>query len=722
MPMSPFCDPDIDFGRSERSAYDLVPPRRSTAVRMRVLSPGLAAWVAIVTALLVTIAVFAVSLAGVGLLRDLAATEALTRVGLGVAAAREALRQDADDLMTAARVLSERPTLHRILREGDFAALGPYLQRYCEGAALDACAVVRARSVVASTGREFVWDKILASLALQGERFLVAGATSGGAVIGAGVNVVGDTTTSVVVARQMDDAFAEQLTERAGLQVRIVDHARLAAREDGLALLNRRALERGAMVAEHIEPLGAYAASVPVTASTGETVALLQAMLSEREVLDPVDRTTRRMLLMALVVALLAATSGILIGRRWIGGVHRLTNAAQRIGAGDLGAAIPGERGKELGVLAKTMEEMRHNLVGLTSELKRREAEAQAVVGGIVEGVYAVDRERRIRFLNPKAEKLLGLQSADVIGRFCGDVLDPVRDAEGRRPCEHACPILQARASGSADAVELVEPVPGRVRRVVIASAASNEDLQVQVLRDETELEAVRRTRDTVLANISHEFRTPLAAQLASIELLRDGLGTMTAKQQRELVASLERGAQRLAWLIDNLLESVRIESGQLAIRRQDVVLDDVVQAARELIEPLIVQRGQKLEVRSLEALPAISGDHQRLVQVVVNLLANASKFGPPNSVIRVDGQVSSGGGVRFWVEDEGPGPADPGDEALFERFRRSGGEDPKESGLGLGLFIVRSIVERHGGRVSLARTAEARTRASVELPEDRAA
>jgi signal transduction histidine kinase len=686
---------------------------------MKGSTPGLAAWVAIVTALLVTIAVFAVSIAGVRLLRDLAATEALTRVELGAAAAREALRQEADELMTAARVLSERPTLHQILRDSSLETLDPYLRRYCEGAVLDACAVLRDGSMLASAGKDFAWDGILASAALQGERFIVT-AAPGVAVIGAGAAVSEHTAAKVLVARQMDATFADRLSERVGLEVRIVDHASLAAGETDLASLSSAALERGALVAAHVESLGAYVASVPVTASTGETVSVLQALLAESEVLDPVALTTRRMILVAIVVALLATTSGILIGRYWISGVHRLTSAAQRIGSGDLGARIPGERGKELGVLARTMEEMRHNLVVLTSELRRREAEAQAVVGGIVEGVYAVDRDRRIRFLNPKAEKLLMLKARDVIGQFCGDVLNPVRDAEGRRPCEHACPILQARAAGSADAVELVEPVPGRVRRVVIASAAPSEDMQVQVLRDETELEAVRRTRDTVLANISHEFRTPLAAQLASIELLRDGLGKMTAKQQRELVASLERGAQRLAWLIDNLLESVRIESGQLAIRNQDLDLDDVVQAARELIEPLITQRGQKLEVRSIEALPAIRGDYQRLIQVVVNLLANASKFGPPNSVIRVEGRALNGGGIELWIEDEGPGPADPDDTALFEQFRRSGGEDPQESGLGLGLFIVRSIVERHGGRVSLARTADARTRALVELPENR--
>jgi signal transduction histidine kinase len=686
---------------------------------MKASTPGLAAWVAIVTASLVTIAVFAVSVAGVRLLRELAATEALTRVELGAAAAREALRQDADELVTAARVLSERPTLQRILRESDLTALGPYLGQYCEGATLDACAVVRDGSMVALAGNGLAWDMILARAAPQGERFVVTEAP-GVAIIGAGAAVIEHTAVSVVVARQMDATFADRLSERVGLEVRIVDRASIGAGEVDLASLNSVALERGELVAAHVESLGAYAASVPVTVSTGENVAVLQALLAQSEVLDPVARTTRRMIMIAIVVALLATMSGILIGRYWISGVHRLTSAAQRIGSGDLGAAIPGERGKELGVLARTMEEMRHNLVVLTNELRRREAEAQAVVGGIVEGVYAVDRDRRVRFLNPKAEKLLTLKSPDVIGQFCGDVLKPARDGQGRRPCEHACPILQARTAGSADAVEVVEPVPGRVRRVVIASAAPSDDMQVQVLRDETELEAVRRTRDTVLANISHEFRTPLAAQLASIELLRDGLGKMTAKQQRELVASLERGAQRLAWLIDNLLESVRIESGQLAIRCQDVVLNDVVQAARELIEPLIAQRGQRLEVRSVDLLPAVRGDHQRLVQVVVNLLANASKFGPPDSIIRLDGRALHGGGVEFWIDDEGPGPADPGDTALFEQFRRSGGEDPQESGLGLGLFIVRSIVERHGGRVSLARTTDARTRALVQLPGNR--
>ena len=167
----------------------------------------------------------------------------------------------------------------------------------------------------------------------------------------------------------------------------------------------------------------------------------------------------------------------------------------------------------------------------------------------------------------------------------------------GTRPCATtACPILRARQAGSAQAVEQLQTSSG-TRQTVITSSRIVNGLQVQVLRDETELEGVRRARDTVLANVSHEFRTPLAAQLASIELLREGLKTSPPEKLDELVLSLERGTLRLTRLIDNLLESVRIESGQLDVRRQSIELADVVDDARALVEALLRQRRQPLEV-----------------------------------------------------------------------------------------------------------------------------
>jgi signal transduction histidine kinase len=371
------------------------------------------------------------------------------------------------------------------------------------------------------------------------------------------------------------------------------------------------------------------------------------------------------------------------------------------------------------------MEETRRRLLRLTSELKRRQAEGEAILTGIAEGVLSVDRDRRIRYMNPQAAALLGVRPEDAIGRFCGDVLKPI-GPDGVRPCEEHCPILHARFRGATKATERLRQPDGSHRVVQITSSPAVEDHQFQVMRDETDVEAARRLRDSVLANISHEFRTPLAAQRASIELLRESLqetpGAVSGKSDAQsLVLALERGSLRLTQLIDNLLESVRIEAGQTSIRTRPVAIDEVVEDAVEMTAPLLTQRGQRLEVDLPYPLPDVEGDAPRLTQVFVNLLANANKFGPQGSTVRIGGTVETteNGAVCLWVEDEGPGiPEGGGGRSLFERFVRASGRDgePEQSGMGLGLWIVQSIVERHGGTVE-ARREGAGTRIRVTLP-----
>jgi signal transduction histidine kinase len=399
------------------------------------------------------------------------------------------------------------------------------------------------------------------------------------------------------------------------------------------------------------------------------------------------------------------------------GPVKALTDAAVRLGQGDFSTSIPPGGAAEVGMLARTMEDMRRNLVDLTGTLRRREAEAQAVLGGIIEGVYAVDKTRIIRYLNPQAARLLNVTTEEAVGQFCGDVLKP-RLEDGRRPCDFRCPILQARIERSAKAIEHLQVSNAEARTAVITSAGMVDGLQVQVIRDETELEAVRRARDSVLANISHEFRTPLAAQLASIELLMEGLTTFQPEQLHELVQSLERGTLRLTRLIDNLLESVRIESGQLNIRHQSVELLEVVEDAQALVSSLLTTRRQTLEVTLPDDLPLIAGDKPRLTQVFVNLLANANKFAPEGSVVRI-GAESTDTHIQCWVEDEGPGPAASETDTIFARFQRGSEEEPEPGGLGLGLWIVKSIIDRHAGTIALVRTAEARTRFTLSLPRE---
>jgi signal transduction histidine kinase len=150
------------------------------------------------------------------------------------------------------------------------------------------------------------------------------------------------------------------------------------------------------------------------------------------------------------------------------------------------------------------------------------------------------------------------------------------------------------------------------------------------------------------------------------------------------------------------------------------VALAEVVDDARALVGSLLAQRRQTLDVSLPEELPAVSGDKTRLTQVFVNLLANANKFAPEDSVVRI-GAEAQAGLVHAWVEDEGAGSMAVDDAQLFARFRR-GGTEPEPPGLGLGLWLVKSIVDRHGGHVAFERTATGRTRFNLTLPAEEAA
>ncbi|MEO8444484.1 MAG: ATP-binding protein [Gammaproteobacteria bacterium] len=670
--------------------------------------------------LLVVIAIGGISWVAVDLLGALADDQGLARVQVAGSSVREEIREMGDDTLLAARTLAERPTLQRLWREQRLRSLEAYLQRICQTGPITGCALTAPGMPPIEAGKALPWDDILNASAEQGERLLLAPTANPDPLVGATASVPAGSSDApaarLILIRALDAETAGYLSKRTGMTVRLRNYNTFADEQaDQFTPLHTLALGNSRLTAQRLDGLGIYASSYPLFSSTGEAIGLIETRLPVATVESSVDALIRKLALVAGLLAVLAGLAGILLGRWVASPVRALTAAASRLGQGDFSTSIPAGGAAEVGTLARTMEDMRRSLVDLTDTLRSREAEAQAVLDGIVEGVYAVDRERRIRYLNPRAAELLGVQAAAAVGKFCGDVLRPLGEG-GVRPCETACPILRARTQGSAQATERLAPDQGAARTTVITSSAMVEDLQVQVIRDETELEGVRRARDSILANISHEFRTPLAAQLASIELLREGLDHLAPEARRELVLSLERGTVRLTRLIDNLLESVRIESGQLGLRQQSVSLPDVVEQARGLIEALLAQRHQALEVELPDDLPDVDGDGPRLTQVFVNLLANASKFAPERSTIRIGARLL-GNRVETWVEDAGAGLPDLADGAIFDRFYRGKDEEPEPTGLGLGLWIVKSIVDRHGGEVSAGRTTEGRTRFSVVLP-----
>jgi signal transduction histidine kinase len=677
-------------------------------------------WLAASNVAIVLLVAAGISYFAIDMLRGLADGQQKIRVQLAGANSRAEITRMAEDTLTYARVLAERPPLRRLIAEPGREGLAPFLRRFCETSELDACAVFDGAQLVAASGPELPWPELFTVAGEQGERFMAVPQGTQYSVVGAVAKLPAQYTSfSVVVVHLLGDDLARLLSEHTGLPVRLINYRTFNATPvDQFTSLHSQAMSDGRFAVQRIDSLGLYASSFPIFSSSGEGIALIETRASAAETDKAVSSVVWRLILTAVVFAVLALVAGVLLGWRVTKPAEALTDAAVRLGQGDFATSIPTAGPAEIGQLARTMDDMRRNLVDLNSELRHREAEAQVVLEAVVEGVYAVDQERNIRYLNPQAARLLGIDAKDAIGQFCGDVLKPCGppgSPSGTRPCSTtACPILRARQAGSAQSVEQLQTRSGN-RQTVITSSRIVNGLQVQVLRDETDIEGVRRARDTVLANIGHEFRTPLAAQLASIELLRDGLKNSPPEKLEELVLSLERSTMRLTRLIDNLLESVRIESGQLDVRRQSIELADVVEDARGLVEALLRQRRQALEV-SIPAGLSLSGDAVRLTQVFVNLIANASKFAPEGEPIRV-GARAEGGQVSAWVEDSGPGLPEGDTVGIFERFKRGGAHEPEPSGLGLGLWISRSIVERHGGSITATRTDEGYTRFTLTLP-----
>ena len=675
---------------------------------------GLASWLGGGSVFIVLLAVFSMAIACAVLLHRLVEQQALVRAQLAVATARELLRRIGEDALSDARVLAERPTLQRLIGDGS-SGLEPFLQRFTQTTGSDVVALMRDRSIIAESSVSVDWAEVSTAIQEQGERFLIA-PKSGGPLIWGAAAPLSSGDVRAVALRLATPTLLARLGNQVGAQLRVVNFSTYhAPPDDPLTPVHTRALADTSRPAEgRLDRGRVYAASLVLAAQTGEVIGLLDAQLSGAETIAELRSFNWVLAGTALIVALIAGIVGVLYGRWLARPVVALRDLAERIGRGDFSAAMPGVAPLEVGALARAMNAMRENLISLTEALRQREAEAQTVLNGVVEGVFAVDQDRRIRYANGQVARLLGRSQSEIIGRFCGDALQP-QPVEGERPCERRCPILHARTEAQS-ARETLCVRDGSKRSTIIQSAPPIHGVQVQILRDETDLEAARRARDGVLGNISHEFRTPLAAQLASIELLRDGLEDMAPEQQRELIAGLERGGSRLMRLVDNLLESVRIEAGKLSIRQQPVDLAEVIADANDLMAPLLAQRRLQLQLDLDGIVARVRGDAQRLTQVFVNLLANAVKFSPEGSTLYIGGRTQAHE-IEVWVEDEGPGVPLGNSLTIFERFQRGVEAEPDAPGLGLGLWIVKSIVDRHGGSVRVERTAEQRTRFSLRLP-----
>ena len=249
------------------------------------------------------------------------------------------------------------------------------------------------------------------------------------------------------------------------------------------------------------------------------------------------------------------------------------------------------------------------------------------------------------------------------------------------------------------------------------------------------------RLKTSFLATVSHELKTPLTSILGYAEMLAeepaDAGAPALSTEQASHVAVIRRRGEQLLGLVTSLLELGRLEAGALAVSKVPVLLGPLLDDAHETLTPAARRKGVELSARALPGLPAVAGDAARLRQVLVNLVDNAVKFTPRGGGVRVSASAfasvpDDGAGaavlaaapshVRVVVEDDGIGIPEHERERVFEAFYQVDASATREhGGAGIGLAVVRRIVEAHGGTVVVSGRSPTGTRVTIDLPIARA-
>ena len=314
------------------------------------------------------------------------------------------------------------------------------------------------------------------------------------------------------------------------------------------------------------------------------------------------------------------------------------------------------------------------------------------------DGVLVADAEGRVVVLNPAAERLLGTTADAVLGRDYREVL-PLSDSQGRDWWQCTDPYAGLRSRRRQPECQLT--LAGGSDLLVTASYVRGPDRELRrlvvALRDTHARERIERSRANLVSTVAHELRSPLTSVKGFTATLLAKWERFNDDQKKVMLQTVNADADRVTRLITELLDVSRIDAGRLEMRKQVVDLPKAVQKA---VDGHIAagEKPSRFDVQVLGELPEMWVDPDKFQQVVGNLVENALRHGEGTVTIEVGPEQD---GAFVSVCDEGEGIPEAVASRVFTRFWRGG---DRRGGTGLGLYIVKGLVEAHGGTVSVGR------------------
>jgi len=383
-----------------------------------------------------------------------------------------------------------------------------------------------------------------------------------------------------------------------------------------------------------------------------------------------------------------------------LGRVYRIVGVAADVTERKRAESAIQQAYRELAGLNLTLEErIKERTLELEEALHQVNHEknkTDRIIREISDGVIVTDRVGKILLINPAGRRLLG-KKRDV----------PFTDLSEFSHVPGLSEIFENSSEAATEEVEVHDS--SDASRVLKATAVPLKDERgdllgkVAVLQDITSFKEVDRLKSDFVSQVSHELRTPLTSIKGYIDNLKDGIAGKLKEKQIDYLNRMSKNADHLAILISDLLDVSRIESGKMPLIPTTFSLQNLIEEVVKNLRPILDAKQLELLLNPFPGERGIQGDHDKLEQVITNLLVNAVKFTPPGGRITISLERNEKY-VKASIRDTGIGIPAEKQSRIFERFYRVEPESSsKMNGTGLGLYIAKNIIEMHGGRIWVA-------------------
>jgi len=426
---------------------------------------------------------------------------------------------------------------------------------------------------------------------------------------------------------------------------------------------------------------------------------------------ERVEDIRRLVTILALVASLAILLMTMLLSWVILKSIREpLETLGSEVAAVDAGATsrrVPALNAVEFDQLGRGINRMLDNLDTSIQESEFQQRRLSTIVESANDGIVVIDADGQITTINPTAARMFsvgidaatGSQAAD-LGLFTQQDFALGLDRVGKARGEGQ-PLV--RRYGDVVLSAVVSPLS---TSVAFPGGRADANGWVCVIRDVTELTRIDEMKNEFIAVVSHELRTPLTAIKGFTDLILEGEAGEVTDSQREFLEIVQSNSDRLVALINDMLDISRIESGRIALSLDEVLIEDVIIQALAALRPLVDEKQLNMRTEIAEELPPIVGDAGRLLQILTNLVSNACNYTPAGGWITISAEPMDGL-VAVSVSDTGidiPADALP---RVFSKFYRVDQAAAREiGGTGLSLAITKSLVEMHGGRITIARRA----------------